>query len=85
MAGSSESDPVNATAVQSDFTLKKALFEIAIVAVGVLLALLVDQARQSRTDRALADEARRAMTTELDQNRVRIATKLIATQRLYGA
>lgn len=71
-----ENDPVAAPIAQSDFTLKKALFEIAIVAVGVLLALLVDQARQSRTDRALTEEARKAMRTELDQNRVRIATKL---------
>ena len=83
MANSGENGPVATPAVQSDFTLKKALFEIAIVAVGVLLALLADQTRQSRTDRALTDEARRAMKTELDQNRVRIATKLSLLHNAY--
>ena len=83
MAGSGKNRPVAAPVARSDFTLKKALFEIAIVAVGVLLALLVDQARQSRTDRALTEEARRAMKTELDQNRVRIATKLTLLHNAY--
>ena len=83
MTGSGEADPIETTAPKSDFTLKKALFEIAIVAVGVLLALFVDQARQARTDRALAEEARRAMATELNQNRVRIATKLSLLHRAY--
>ena len=83
MAQSGVNDPVAAPNVQNDFTLKKALFEIAIVAVGVLLALLVDQARQSRTDRALTEEARRTMRTELDQNRVRIATKLSLLHRAF--
>lgn len=70
-------------APRSDFTLRKALFEIAIVAVGVMLALLVDEARQARSDRALAEEARVAMRAELDQNRVRLATKLALLHRAH--
>lgn len=68
---------------QSEFTLKKAVFEIAIVAVGVLLALLVDEARQARADRALADEARSALRAEVEENRVRLATKLSLLHRAY--
>ena len=83
MSESGENDSIAAPGAQSDFTLKKALFEIAIVAVGVLLALLVDQARQSRTDRALTEEARRTVRTELNQNRVRIATKLSLLHNAY--
>ena len=83
MPESGENDSVASAAPQTDFTLKKALFEIAIVAVGVLLALLVDQARQSRTDLALTEEARSTMRTELDQNRVRIATKLSLLHNAY--
>ena len=68
---------------QSDYTLKKAIFEIAIVAVGVLLALIVDQARQSIADRALADEARTALQAEIKENRVRLATKLALVHDAY--
>lgn len=85
MTESVENVPADGRAIPSDFTIKKALFEIAIVAVGVLLALLVDQARQSRSDRALAEEARGTMRTELDQNRVRIATKLSLLHSAYVA
>ena len=67
----------------SDFTLKKALFEIAIVAVGVRLALLADQARQASADRALAEEARSALRAEVKENRVRLATKLALLHRAY--
>lgn len=74
--GSADGTPVAVSAQRSDFTLKKAVFEITIVAVGVLLALIVDEARQSRADRNLADEARAAMREEIDQNRIRLATKL---------
>ena len=68
-----------------DFTLKKALFEIAIVTVGVLLALIVDEWRQSRVDRALAEEARSAMNAEIEQNRVRLASKLTLLHMAYVA
>lgn len=83
MSESGETNPVAAPAVQSDFTLKKAVFEIAIVAVGVLLALFVDQARETRADRILADQARMAIRTEIDQNRVRLATKLSLLHNAY--
>ena len=59
-----------------DFTLRKAIFEVAIVAVGVLLALIVDEARDRRADQTLAEEVRTAMRSEIDQNRVRLASKL---------
>lgn len=69
-------EPAEGPIPQSDFTLKKALFEIAIVAIGVLLALVVDEARQSRADNELAEEARSGMRAEIEQNRIRLATKL---------
>ena len=59
---------------QSEFSLPKALFEIAIVTIGVLLALLVDEARQSRADHGLAEQSRKAMQAEIDQNRIRLAS-----------
>jgi len=65
----------------TEFGLKKALFEIAIVAIGVLLALGVDEIRELRTERLLADEARVALRTEVDQNRVRLITKLAMLHR----
>ncbi len=67
----------------SDFSLKKAVFEIAIVAVGVLLALIVDEARQSSADRELAEEARSALEAEVQENRVRLATKLTLLHQAY--
>jgi hypothetical protein len=83
MAESADDTAVAPSRQPSDFTLKKALFEIAIVAVGVLLALLVDEARQSRADRALADEARSALRAEVEENRVRLTTKLSLLHRAY--
>jgi hypothetical protein len=71
--------------VRREFSLAKALFEIAIVAIGVLLALLVDQSRQSRADRALADEARSGMRAEIEQNRIRLATKLQLLHKAFTA
>jgi len=68
-----------------EFSLARAVFEIVIVAIGVLLALVVDQARQSRADGVLAEEARGAMRAEVDQNRVRLATKLELLHRAFTA
>lgn len=73
------------SAPHREFSFARSLFEVAIVAVGVLLALLVDEARQMRSDRALADDARIAMRTEIDQNRVRLATKLTLLHEAYRA
>ena len=68
---------------QSEFSLPKALFEIAIVTIGVLLALLVDEARQSRADHGLAEQSRKAMQAEIDQNRIRLATKITLLHNSY--
>lgn len=69
----------------SEFTVKKALFEIAIVAIGVLLALGVDEIRQTQTDRALVKEIDATMQTEVEQNRVRLVTKLAMIHNAYEA
>lgn len=66
-----------------EFNFAKALFEVAIVAVGVLLALLVDEARQARANRQLAKEAVAAMRAELDDNRWRYVRKLELLHRAY--
>lgn len=68
-----------------EFNIAKALFEIVIVAIGVLLALLVDEARQSRENRQLADESIAAMRTEMDDNRWRLVRKLELLHRAYLA
>lgn len=66
------------------FSVRGALFEIMIVAVGVLLALLVDEARQSRERRQLATEALAAMQDELLTNRSRLFRKLGLLHRAYA-
>lgn len=72
-------------ASDSEFGLKKALFEIAIVAIGVLLALGVDQVRQSWSDRIILKETRSALRTEVDNNRIRLVTKLAKIHEALGA
>jgi hypothetical protein len=66
-----------------DFDFAKAVFEIVIVAIGVFLALMVDEARQSRENRQLADEAITAMRAELEDNRWRLVRKLDLLHRAY--
>ena len=68
--------PPTQPAAAGAFNLPKAVFETAIVAIGVLLALLVDEARQARDNRQLADEAIAAMREELADNRSRFIRKL---------
>lgn len=68
-----------------NFNFTKAAFEIVIVAMGVLLALLVDEGRQSRKDRQLAKEAISAMRAELGDNRSRLLRKLGFLQNAYLA
>jgi hypothetical protein len=65
------------------FNLAKAGFEILIVAIGVLLALMVDEARQARENRQLAGEAIAAMRAELEDNRWRLVRKLELLHRAY--
>lgn len=81
-------DPAPASAAagpvpNAELTLRKAAFEIAIVTVGVLLALLMDEARQSRADRVMAEEVRTAMRTEIEENRVRLASKLMLLHQAH--
>ena len=66
-------------------SLTKAIFEIVIVAVGVLLALGVDEIRQSRADQALVAETEKALQTEVEQNRIRLVTKLAKLNHAYEA
>lgn len=65
--------------------VRHGLFEIAIVAIGVILALLVDEWRQSRSDRDLRDQTRAAITREIDENRARLATKFAMMHDSYVA
>lgn len=51
----------------------------------MLLALLVDEVRQSSADRALAEEATTAMRAEIDENRVRLASKIMLLHQAYRA
>lgn len=69
----------------SEFNFAKAGFEIVIVAVGVLIALLVDEAREARENRQLADEAISAMRAELADNRSRLILKLDFMRQAYFA
>ena len=72
-----------AVGAQEEFSLKKAVFEIAIVAVGVVLALAVDEARQARDQQQLARESISAMQDELRTNRARLVRKLGLLHQAY--
>jgi hypothetical protein len=61
----------------------KALFEILIVAVGVMLALAVDEWRERSEQRQLADQARAALRTEILSNREAVLSRLRRTADLY--
>lgn len=67
----------------SEFTIKKAAFEIAIVTIGVLLALAVDELRDSRADSILVTETGDAVRDEVEQNRIRLVTKLAKVHQAY--
>lgn len=70
---------------QGEFSLRKALFEIVIVAIGVLLALGVDEIRQTQSDRTLVREIDSSMRSEIEQNRVRLVTKLALLNQSFSA
>lgn len=55
---------------------RRALFEVAIVVVGVLIALGVDQMRINGEHRAAAVDARRELGNEIRLNRARLLAKL---------
>lgn len=65
--------------------LGRGLFETAIVAVGVMLALMVDEWRQRSEQRQLADEARIALRSEIVSNREALLERLWVTARIYAA
>lgn len=71
--------------MRGEFSLRKALFEIAIVAIGVLLALGVDEIRQTQSDRALVGEIDSSLRAEVEQNRVRLVTKLAMLNHAFAA
>lgn len=63
--------------------LGKAIFEILIVAVGVMLALAVDEWRERSEQRSLADDARAALRAEILSNREAVIARLRRTAELY--
>ena len=64
-------------------SVRHALFEVVIVAVGVLLALAVDEMREAAQRRELVAETRAALRTELLANRQRLVAKLEALAAIY--
>lgn len=66
-----------------DEILGKALFEILIVAIGVLLALAVDEWREKSEQRQLADEARSMLRSEILANREAVISRLRRIAQLY--
>ena len=63
--------------------LARALFEIMIVAVGVMLALAVDEWREKSEQRQLADEARATLRAEILANRQAVISKMRRVSQLY--
>lgn len=63
--------------------LGRGLFETIIVAVGVFLALAVDQWRERSEQRQLAQEARAALRAELMSNREVVLARIGRTSQLY--
>ena len=63
--------------------LEKAVFEIVIVAVGVLLALGVDDWRERVQQRQLANETRAALRAEILSNRQVVVERMRVTGALY--
>lgn len=61
----------------------RAVFEILIVAIGVLLALAVDEWREHQQQRQLADAARAAFRAEVLANRDRVILRQRRVAQLY--
>lgn len=62
----------------------RAVFEILIVAIGVMLALAVDEWRERSEQRELADQARAALRAEILSNREAVIARLRRTAELYA-
>lgn len=65
--------------------LGRGVFETVIVAVGVFLALMVDQWREDSEREQLADEARAALREELLTNREGVVQRMIVTSNVVAA
>lgn len=81
-------NPTRLTRARSDHDrwnslLGRGLFETIIVAVGVFLALAVDQWRERSEQRQLAEEARTALRAEILANREAVVSRLRRTAQLY--
>ena len=64
-------------------SLGRSIFEILIVAVGVMLALAADEWRERAEQRELADQARSALRAEIMSNRDVVISRLRRTAELY--
>lgn len=65
--------------------LGKGIFETVIVAIGVLLALMVDQWREDADRKRLADEARTALRAEVLANREALIERFRTTAAILSA
>lgn len=65
--------------------LGRGIFETAIVAVGVILALMVDEWREDAERKELAEEAKTALRAELLANRDAIVARISTTASAYAA
>lgn len=81
---SQQDDTANGAKRWNDL-LGRGLFETAIVAVGVFLALAVDEWRERSQQRELADEARSALHTELLSNRESLIERFRTTTAILAA
>lgn len=63
--------------------LGRAVFEIMIVAIGVMLALAADEWRERSQQRELADQAKYALRAEILSNREAVVSRLRRTAKLY--
>ena len=62
----------------------RSLFEIMIVAIGVVLALAVDQWREDSEQREIADDARQSLRAEIITNRDAVFARMRRIARLYA-
>lgn len=64
--------------------LSRGIFETVIVAVGVFLALMVDEWREDAERKNLSEEARKALRAEMLANREAIIARLATTATAYA-
>ena len=83
-AGESVADQVGQSPGRWNDVIAKTLFEIMIVAVGVLLALAVDEWRDEAAQKQLADEARTTLREEIRSNRDAVFVRMRRLAQLYA-